>query len=288
MTRLTPEGEKIVADIADRHAVSSDAVQTLLFALVQGGGTQAQFNHPDLGGMGQWSAGGMTMIGDMFNNALKAKVDALCSDLSDALRTHTAIAPTAHPAMSQSQSSGPSLFVSGSGIGGQAWPSELGTPSSTGSQNDMRYAVFPDTQRLAIDVGGKIDIYDTGDHRISGVSQQQSGDRTLTFVSQHGPVSLAGLRKLSVEEAEEPAARPAPNEAVPTDSPADAQATEAAKPAPSPAAVQAPHPAEPVEGRASGAEDTIALIRKLSDLKNDGILTEEEFAEKKAELLKRL
>lgn len=72
--------------MAQRHSVSSDAVMTLLFALVAGQGRQAQFNHPELGGMGHWSQGGMIMIGDMFNNALKHRVGALCSELNGLLQ----------------------------------------------------------------------------------------------------------------------------------------------------------------------------------------------------------
>jgi len=53
MQNLTPDGRKIVDEIAQRNFVSSDAVFTLLTALMAGGGTQAQFSHPDLGGMGQ-------------------------------------------------------------------------------------------------------------------------------------------------------------------------------------------------------------------------------------------
>jgi hypothetical protein len=49
----------------------------------------AQFSHPDLGGRGQWSAGGMTMIGDMFNDALKTKVKQLCSELASILSQET-------------------------------------------------------------------------------------------------------------------------------------------------------------------------------------------------------
>jgi hypothetical protein len=41
----------------------------------------AQFNHPEFGGMSQWSPG-MTMVGDMFNNGLKSKLDAVCSELA--------------------------------------------------------------------------------------------------------------------------------------------------------------------------------------------------------------
>jgi hypothetical protein len=60
-----------VTDVATRHRVSLDAAITLLGALAQGNGRQAQFNHPDLGGLGQWSQGGMIMVGDMFNQGLK-------------------------------------------------------------------------------------------------------------------------------------------------------------------------------------------------------------------------
>ena len=77
MHELTPEGQQIVTDAAQRHRVSVDAVLTLLRALVVGHGTMAQFNHPELGGMGQWTQGGMTMVGSLFDHGLKARVDAL-------------------------------------------------------------------------------------------------------------------------------------------------------------------------------------------------------------------
>ena len=70
------------SEIAQRHGFSADAARAVTDALRHGGGHMAQFNHPELGGMGQWSAGGMLMIGDMFNHALKARVDALCRDLA--------------------------------------------------------------------------------------------------------------------------------------------------------------------------------------------------------------
>src|ERR1700724_227089 len=80
--QLTPEGDQAIQDLAQRYGVSIDAVKTLLFAVSAGGGTLAQFYHPELGGNGQWMSGGMTMVGDMFNHGLKAKVDGLCSELS--------------------------------------------------------------------------------------------------------------------------------------------------------------------------------------------------------------
>ena len=77
------------------------------------------------------------------------------------------------------------------------WPEALGDcPHSAGRQNATRYAFFGDQQRLAVDTGdGKIQLYDTGDHRISGLQQHQSGGGwKLTFTSQHGEVDLATLK----------------------------------------------------------------------------------------------
>jgi hypothetical protein len=79
------------------------------------------------------------------------------------------------------------------------WPDELGeNPSSAGGQNETRYAFFAEKQRLALDTGdGKVQLYDTGDHRISGVQQHQSGNgRKVTFTSQHGEVDLAALPRV--------------------------------------------------------------------------------------------
>src|SRR3954462_6298417 len=140
MQELTPEGQRIIENIAQRHGISADAALTLLRALVAGQGTLAQFSHPDLGGMGQWSEGGMTMVGDMFNQGLRARVDALCTELAALLRSEPP--PGAGPAQSESQSqsrsgsaSGVSLFVPGAGSSAAAWwPADLGRPASVGAQ----------------------------------------------------------------------------------------------------------------------------------------------------------
>jgi hypothetical protein len=175
MNPLSPESQKKVAELAQHYGISTEAVTTLLHAVKAGHGTMAQFSHPELGGPGQWSHGDMTMVGDMFNNALKAKVDALCSELADLVKREPATA----------------------GTPGDWWGADLGSAASTGSQNHMRYAYFPSTHRLAIGTGDRVVIYDTGDHDIRGVSQQQSGDASLTFVSQHGLVPVAGLPIIS-------------------------------------------------------------------------------------------
>jgi hypothetical protein len=257
MRKLTPEGEKAVADIASRHGVSADAVATLLEAVANGGGMMAQFNHTELGGGGQWLRGGMTMVGDMFNSSLKAKVDAICSELSDRLASGEMTAQ-ASSSQSQSQGSGPastsgasgsvSFFARDAASGSSHWwPAELGNPAATGAQNTVRYAFFPEKGRLAIDNNGSIEIYDTLDHLISGFGQQQGHDASLTFSSQHGPIRIDSLPRVG-------AAAPA----------------------------EEPQPAK-------GDSDAVfAALERLGGLREKGILSEEEFAAKKAELLKRL
>lgn len=260
---LTDQGRQRVAEIAQRRGFSPEATELMLAALIRGGGGQAQFNHPEFGGMGQWSTGGMVMIGDMFNNALKARVDGLANELSGLVGAADLVQP---PFASQSDGAAASSI----------WPPDLGAPSSSGAQNDTRYAVFPAHRRLAVRRGGRLFLYDTGDRLISGVSQQQGGGDSLTFSSQSGPVALEDL----VEIESSGAAPEAPAEK------REAAAKPADAPPSEPAAPQAPTAA----GSAPEADEA-AIFRKIEQLHglfSRGALSEAEFEAKKAELLSRL
>ena len=74
------------------------------------------------------------------------------------------------------------------------WPDDLGQPNTSGGQNDVKYAFFGDKHRLAIHKDGKITVYDSADHRVSGVQQQQGGSSSLAFTSQHGTVNINELK----------------------------------------------------------------------------------------------
>ncbi len=76
------------------------------------------------------------------------------------------------------------------------WPADLGEPSTSGAQNGSRYAAFPDKRRLLVERDGVLTTYDTGDHRIGGVSQSSGAASSLTFTSQTGPVALDALRRI--------------------------------------------------------------------------------------------
>jgi hypothetical protein len=312
MQELTQEGHRALFDIARRHGVSTDAALTLLRAVAAGGGTMAQFSHPELGGMGQWTAGGMVMVGDMFNYGLKQRVDTLCSELAALLRGSRVFTLPLH--------------ADGIGGGDQWWPAGLGTPAASGAQNDMRYAYFPASRRLTIQESGKVHVYDTGEHQIGGVSQQQSGVQSLVFTSQLGPVHVADLPRVAVTETSPPAALAgAPASQPATDGPRAGIETigellraAAAEPPPSIAPVEAPPPQPAIDvpqpriERPAGlpppaatetarpvaqiparppqpaADDPLALIERLAELHQRGILSDEEFTTKKTELLRRI
>lgn len=288
MLPLTPQGQTIIEALAQRHGVSTGAAVAMLHALVEGNGTMAQFSHSEFGGMVQWSKGGMTMVGDMFNHALKAKVDALGSELAGLLATQPGLMQrSSHQSQSQSQGSqgelgDVSLFVfSGAGRAGTWWPAEFGTPAAAGAQNDVRYAYFPAVRRLAIQVQGRVTLYDSEDHHITGISQQQSAGASLTFVSQKGLVRIADLRVVPAPVCEERGSDETGGEPMASATPAAKQRDDGV----GTASRSVPPRSVPDAGP---ADDIFVKIERLADLRNKGILSEDEFTAKKSELLGRL
>jgi hypothetical protein len=178
-----PDFDQQIRSIAAQHNVSESSARQLVQGLLATGGGQVQFNIPEFGGMGQWMPG-MIMVSDLFNHGLKNRVNHVCSDIAQQIQSGRIQYPP--PDAEEPQPSRMSAA--------KWWPGDLGSPTTSGAQNNMQYAWFPASRRLAVDLGGKVWIYDTGDHQIGGVSQQQSGSgRTLVFTSQFGPVDLALL-----------------------------------------------------------------------------------------------
>ncbi|PPD04023.1 MAG: hypothetical protein CTY29_07440 [Methylobacter sp.] len=286
MNQLTPEGQQIINNIAQRYNFSPDAVYSMLLSVINGNGSMAQFNHPEFGGSGQWMRGGMIMLGDMFNNGLKNSVGNLCQELANLIANQPGLIQTgsfqSQSQGNQQQSShgnvfgssqqqnnmGPSgavsLFVPPpTGSSGNWWPAGLQFPNSTGAQNNVRYAYFASIRRLAIEANGHVTLYDTLDHQIGGFSQQQSVGGSITFTSQYGLVDVSTLPVISIDNV------------------------------PAQAASNRDYPASslsyPMQPEATGQEaDIFAAIEKLAGLKDKGILSEAEFSTKKAELLARL
>lgn len=53
MRQLSPEGQQATNNLAQQYNFSVDAVMHLLQSVINGNGSMAQFNHPELGGSGQ-------------------------------------------------------------------------------------------------------------------------------------------------------------------------------------------------------------------------------------------
>ncbi len=139
------------------------------------------------------------------------------------------------------------------------WPAELGSPSATGAQNNLRYAWFADSGCLAVEQEGTLRLLDARNHPINGIAQA-SGSAEVRFSTPAGTVSLAELPPFPSAGASSTAA-PAP---------ASAQSAAAAG------------------GTPTSSGDVISALERLGELKAKGVLSEAEFSEKKTELLSRL
>ncbi len=254
MPNLSDRGQQVVGEIAARYQLSFDAVASMLDAVMRGNGTMAQFNIPELGGGGQWMQGGMTMVGDMFNYGLKNRVASLCSEL----------APLGNDS---------SFFVKLPDYSPNSmnwWPAEFGSATASGSQNNCRYAYFANSRRLIVDIAGDVWIYDTLDHSISGVSQQQGYGSNWTFTSQYGTVNLGSLPVVAKH--------------------VQAQSYSSSQNDQSQSSSNQNHSQERFDPpmNASTSDETVQLIKKLGELRDAGVLSESEFQSKKNELLNRL
>lgn len=278
---LTPAGENAVSELSSRYGVSTDAVRTMLDAVNNGRGSMAQFNIPELGGSGQWMRGGMTMVGNMFDHGLKSRVDGLCRDLSAVLSQQQVYPP---------RETGGGSFGGNSFGSGSWWPSELGQPSSSGGQNGSQYAVFPGSRRLAVLAGGELAVYDTRDHSIGGVQQQQGGGPgSLEFTSQYGTFTAASLSRID----QQGGGAASQNQSAPQ--PSSSSYSPQSQPPPQQSSSQQSSSQQFPNQSGSGGNqagvdisDITAAIEALAGLHSKGFLSDDEFFSKKSELLKRL
>jgi hypothetical protein len=188
-----------LADIAARNGFSQSAATVAFDALRHGRG-MAQFNHSELGGYGQWM-NGMVMISSMNDHSLKARVAALFVDLLPWATEQSITEDQMEPmkpmqpmrTMEPMKPMSPMEPIPGSRMEA---PEDWGRPAASGGQNSIRYAYFPRPRRLVVERDGKRTVYDTADHDITGVSQDQSNVRAgrMVFTSQDGSVTLDSMK----------------------------------------------------------------------------------------------
>jgi hypothetical protein len=272
-------------DIAGRHGFGLEATRSMFDAVAAGRGGMAQFAHPEFGGSGQWMRGGMTMVSNLFDDTLRSRVDALCTDLAGLVGSQGDV-PTQGSFQSQTSGDHSRRGPFASSSSQHWWPADLGSPDSTGSQDDARYAWFAPAARLAIEVDGRVTVYDTQDHRITGFSQAQSQGSSMGFHSQHGDVDVGGLPVVSRADSTNatPIGEADPATAVRA-APSAGESLPGAGGTPPPETGDAPRRdalAEP------SRDEVFSHIEKLAALHARGVLTDDEFRDKKAELLGRL
>ena len=200
----------------------------------------------------------------------KNTVNNLCAELSNALAS-TQMFP---------------VVPAGSKNSNQWWPVYLGSPFSSGAQNNIRYAVFPN--RLAIQLNGHVTVYDTLDNNIGGVSQQQGGDISLTFSSQYGTIAVNTLPIISgpgvPAQKQTNFAQPAPvsNQFDQPNNVTNNEINNTDTPSPISNSVNESFVDQ------SSTDDIITLIENIAKLRAAGVLTDEELNTKKNALLNRI
>jgi hypothetical protein len=156
--------------LADRHGFSLGAITMLWTGLRACQGQQVQFNHPELGGLGQWQPG-QVMIGDMSNSTLKARVELACTELAQ-------LACQVPP---------PPLLDNFIALYGEA--------RLSGVQNGLRYAYFPQHKLLVVQQGEQVRKFSTAGYELFGVGQasQGQGQPTLRFSTNRGYIDYDEL-----------------------------------------------------------------------------------------------
>ena len=294
MSQLNSQWQQKLTELTQKYQLSEHAIMVLLQALIKGNGKMAQFNHPELGGAGQWLPGGMTMISDMSNSYLKMVIDNLCGELASLIKDNyfnpvkdNELSANYGNSQQQQQSSGNinhSKTVKANPFNlSPWWPTELGTPTLSGNQNNLLYAYFANKQRLILKNQEKIWVYDTLHHQISGVSQQQgSSSQLLIFTSQAGTFAISDLPQISATHQDHDS--PGPENDQQTDIIAQAEKIKEMLPH---ATTKIKEPLTEMVDKPQPT-DIFNAIKKLAEFKEQGIISEQEFEAKKTELLKRL
>ena len=165
-----PGDRQSLEDIGRRHGFTVEAAQAMADAVRRGNGTMAQFDHPEFSGSGQWMRSSVNDgVEHVRPQPQVARVGARRGRVGLAVEAACPVgARRRRRAGSRIPAVGPFRRL------GQLVARRAVEPApARARQNNQRYAYFPDQRRLVVDIGGEMSVYDTQDHRIGGVSQQQ-------------------------------------------------------------------------------------------------------------------
>ena len=304
-----------ISELAGRFQLSESAVTAMLVAVKRGHGTMAQFDISELGGNGQWMRGGMTMVGDMFNHGLKNTVDNLCNSLAEALSSGRIDLPGAStgqhawwpqwlgvPSSTGAQNdSAYAVFPSQRCLaikdadGVTLYDTEDHLISGAGQQQGLGGSQTFTSQRGSFSVSGLRRLNNGGDlpgAQPTGDHDKNHAGAGYTEVPNGSERWSAQETGVGVNQAESwSSAQSAPLAAItPASVSLEDRLVDAAESRQG-ASVPSSERSQPAASTAQPAPDgfqIIALIEKLAALRTAGILSDDEFAAKKADLLKRL
>jgi hypothetical protein len=194
-TLLFAMAEDVIPSIAERYHVSIDAAREVERALRATGGRQAQFSHPELGGTGQWMPG-MLMIHAAADRQLRTRVEGLLDEVAAVVRGSDTAAPAA---LARDPDAPPALSRVDLPAGESWWPAPYGHPAAQGCQSGIRYAWFPGRCCVLVQVGSRIDCYDTAEHQVRGVGQQQGSSSRLVLTTASGEIPLDYLQCIPID-----------------------------------------------------------------------------------------
>jgi hypothetical protein len=196
--------EDVIPSIAQRYHVSEEAAREVELALRASGGRLAQFSHADLGGPGQWMPG-MVQVSRMADHQLRHRIEGLCAEIAAVVTG----SETSNPSVLAHDARGPVASSRDDLPAGESWwPASYGHPSAQGCQSGIRYAWFPRRRCVLVQVGSRIDCFDTADRQVHGVGQssasavepQQGHTSRLVLTTSTGEIPLDHLECVPISD----------------------------------------------------------------------------------------
>jgi hypothetical protein len=138
----------------------------------------------------------MLMIHAGADRQLRTRVEGLLDEVAAVVRG----SETAAPAALQRDPGSPAAASRVDLPAGESWwPASYGHPTAHGCQSGIRYALFPGRHCVLVQIGSRIDCYDTADHQVHGVGQQQGHSSRLVLSTATGEVPLDRLECIPIE-----------------------------------------------------------------------------------------
>lgn len=150
---FSTEDRQLIATLAAGHNISESAVETLWQAVEAGNGTAAQFNHPELGGMGQWMAGSMAVVSDFNEAHMQETITQLCTTIATYLQNRAVAADygVMDQRQTQSQWSNPGGIVPSNVVPPRPTTAQsISASSTTDQKRSTADAAQPNTQTATV------------------------------------------------------------------------------------------------------------------------------------------